>query len=234
MVIPSRITGQIGFTGYSSKEAFNDRASTVGAEHKFLFLANEPALDLLNTTPVLAQGPVDLLESFSDLTHWLSAAGLIDASGAEALRRRWDGTKEADAALARAKKLREALRELLAARLAGTKMPRRAIDTLNDTLGAASTTSQLEWNEKTGTFFRALHHDTDGKAAEAVTLLAEAAARLLAEKDVSLICKCEHPACVLHFYDSSKNHRRRWCSMDLCGNRLKVAAHYRRQKKPGR
>ena len=75
-----------------------------------------------------------------------------------------------------------------------------------------------------------MRHDTDGTPAQAVTLLAEAAARLLTEKDLDLVRRCENPACVLHFYDTSKNHRRRWCSMDLCGNRMKVAAHYRRQK----
>jgi predicted RNA-binding Zn ribbon-like protein len=29
--------------------------------------------------------------------------------------------------------------------------------------------------------------------------------------------------CVLHFYDTSKKGTRRCCSMQLCGNRLKVA-----------
>jgi predicted RNA-binding Zn ribbon-like protein len=35
---------------------------------------------------------------------------------------------------------------------------------------------------------------------------------------------------VLFFYDTTKNHARRWCSMAFCGNRHKVAAHYRRQQ----
>jgi predicted RNA-binding Zn ribbon-like protein len=33
---------------------------------------------------------------------------------------------------------------------------------------------------------------------------------------------------VLFFYDTTKNHARHWCSMTICGNRSKVAAHYRR------
>src|SRR4029077_4909064 len=41
--------------------------------------------------------------------------------------------------------------------------------------------------------------------------------------------KCENPACVLFFYDGTKNHSRRWCSMKACGNRTKVAAFYQRQ-----
>jgi predicted RNA-binding Zn ribbon-like protein len=204
------------------------------AGEKFLFLGSEPALDLLNTTPVLAQGPVDLLEDFTDLTDWMSAVGLLEESKAKALRRRWHGTSEAGAAVAEAKQLREALREVLAAKLSGTKMPGGAMGILNDALGADKTTSQIEWNEKAESFTRTLHHDTDGTPAHAVALLADAAARLLTEKDLTLVRRCENPACVLHFYDTSKNHRRRWCSMDICGNRMKVAAHYRRQRGEGR
>jgi predicted RNA-binding Zn ribbon-like protein len=35
----------------------------------------------------------------------------------------------------------------------------------------------------------------------------------------------------LQFYDASKNHSRRWCSMNACGNRMKAALHYRRSRK---
>lgn len=203
------------------------------AAKELLFLANEPALDLLNTTPVLAEGPVDLLETFVDLTTWLAATGLMDEPKAKALARRWGSTREGEAAVARAKALREALREIITARLGGGKMPAKAVAILNDALGAARTSAQLEWNEKAGSFSPTQHHATDGKAEEALTIIAQAAARLLTQKDASLIRRCENPACVLHFYDTSKNHRRRWCSMDQCGNRMKAAAHYRRQKETG-
>jgi predicted RNA-binding Zn ribbon-like protein len=58
--------------------------------------------------------------------------------------------------------------------------------------------------------------------------VAEAAADLLCHADLSLVRKCENPACVRYFYDVSKNHARRWCSMAVCGNRMKVAAYHRR------
>jgi predicted RNA-binding Zn ribbon-like protein len=113
-------------------------------------------------------------------------------------------------------------------------MPGSALGVLNDALGVEKTTSQIEWNEKAESFTRTLHDNTDGTPAQIVAILAEAAARLLTEKDLTLVRRCENPACVLHFYDPSKNHRRRWCSMDICGNRMKVAAHYRRQREGGR
>src|SRR6267378_1955121 len=61
--------------------------------------------------------------------------------------------------------------------------------------------------------------------------VAEAASDLLSHGDLALILKCGNPRCILYFYDTTKNHARRWCSMTVCGNRMKVAAHYRRRRR---
>ena len=63
--------------------------------------------------------------------------------------------------------------------------------------------------------------------------LAEAAAAPLVEGDFELVRHCENPECTLWFYDRTKSHRRRWCSMALCGNRHKVATFRRRQQDRG-
>jgi predicted RNA-binding Zn ribbon-like protein len=55
------------------------------------------------------------------------------------------------------------------------------------------------------------------------------AAILLTERDPGRIKMCENPACVLHYYDTSKNGSRRWCDTRTCGNRIRVAHHYLRQ-----
>ncbi|MBH5334861.1 CGNR zinc finger domain-containing protein [Streptomyces pactum] len=41
---------------------------------------------------------------------------------------------------------------------------------------------------------------------------------------------CEHPKCILHFFDTSRNGTRRWCSMAGCGNRAKASRHYARTR----
>ncbi|MEU9296106.1 CGNR zinc finger domain-containing protein [Streptomyces sp. NPDC048266] len=41
---------------------------------------------------------------------------------------------------------------------------------------------------------------------------------------------CAHEACILHFFDTSRNGTRRWCSMAACGNRAKASRHYARTK----
>ena len=66
-------------------------------------------------------------------------------------------------------------------------------------------------------------------AAEAAPVPAREAARLFADVDRNRVRKCEN--CVGHFYDNSKKGNRRWCSMQLCGNRLKVAAYAARKRR---
>jgi predicted RNA-binding Zn ribbon-like protein len=54
--------------------------------------------------------------------------------------------------------------------------------------------------------------------------IARSAAEIIAEGPSAPLHVCANPACRLFFYDTSRTHRRRWCSMSRCGNRHKVAA----------
>jgi predicted RNA-binding Zn ribbon-like protein len=58
--------------------------------------------------------------------------------------------------------------------------------------------------------------------------IVDAAADLLSETETSRLRQCE--SCVVHFFDTSKKGSRRWCSMNICGNKLKVAAYQRRKR----
>jgi predicted RNA-binding Zn ribbon-like protein len=66
------------------------------------------------------------------------------------------------------------------------------------------------------------------KPRDLVVPVAHSAATFFATADYAAVRKCEDPECILYFYDASKNHSRRWCSMELCGNRAKVAAYRER------
>jgi predicted RNA-binding Zn ribbon-like protein len=72
-------------------------------------------------------------------------------------------------------------------------------------------------------------YETDTPA-QLLTQAAHAAAELIAAGNFDLIRKCEADDCVLWFYDRTKAHRRRWCSMAIGGNRHKVAKFRQRQK----
>jgi predicted RNA-binding Zn ribbon-like protein len=89
----------------------------------------------------------------------------------------------------------------------------------------------------------ALLHKRDGKVLRETAFelrrptdlwapIVAATADLLAESDSSRLRKCE--SCVLHFLDTSKKGSRRWCSMNICGNKIKVAAYQRRKRSPDR
>lgn len=55
-----------------------------------------------------------------------------------------------------------------------------------------------------------------------------AAATLLASDDLARVRQC--PNCGWLFVDTSRNHRRRWCSMDACGSKIKSQRQYQRRK----
>jgi predicted RNA-binding Zn ribbon-like protein len=79
----------------------------------------------------------------------------------------------------------------------------------------------------------ALHwqHRRHWRTSEALLLpIAEAMGELVCRQDFTLVRKCEGPTCTLWFHDVSKGHARRWCSMAVCGNRAKAAAHRARSR----
>jgi predicted RNA-binding Zn ribbon-like protein len=69
------------------------------------------------------------------------------------------------------------------------------------------------------------------KSAESLLIpIAEALARLVCDEDFTQVKACEGPRCTLMFADHTRGHARRWCSMAICGNRAKVAAHRKRAR----
>jgi predicted RNA-binding Zn ribbon-like protein len=123
------------------------------------------------------------------------------------------------------RKLREMLRrEVLATERGGT-VRRAAIDELNQLMTQHPMLTRLKASGSASTtelWFYARQPE------DLFTPLAHAAAGLFAEVDRNRLRKCGH--CVLHFYDTSKKGTRRWCSMQLCGNRQKVAAYAARRR----
>jgi predicted RNA-binding Zn ribbon-like protein len=60
--------------------------------------------------------------------------------------------------------------------------------------------------------------------------IGEALAKFVCEEDFADVKACEGPACTLVFADHTRRRARRWCSMAVCGNRAKQAAHRSRLK----
>ncbi|WP_339532971.1 CGNR zinc finger domain-containing protein [Pseudomonas mucidolens] len=173
-------------------------------------LADEPVLDLLNTRANVDGVPRDFWQTDADVERWLVRLGWAGEGGLPVF--------EKGALLQVARGLREVIREVLEQRKAGQQGDPSA---LNGFLRKAVSHPLLVW--PTPGEVRLERQRKQQTPEQFLAPLAEAAAVLLVEGDFGLIRTCEHPECVLWFYDRTKGHKRRWCSMALCGNRHKVA-----------
>jgi predicted RNA-binding Zn ribbon-like protein len=191
----------------------------------FLFVANRPILDLLNTKPVLTEGPTELLPDARALERWLIASGLVILPKSRAVVRSWRHSTEAAAFVEQLIAFRERLRAAVTRIESGAPPTDAFLAEVNSLL--------LRYPRRTSL------HKRDGKVVRETVFeprepadlwapIIEATADLLAETETSRIRKCE--SCVVHFFDTSKKGSRRWCSMSICGNKLKVAAYQRRKR----
>lgn len=96
-------------------------------------------------------------------------------------------------------------------------------------LQAGRAAEALQWDDASASFkvVRRRRHDD---AAGFLEPIAQAVVRLLTDTQLELVRQCEAHDCTLMFHDKTKSHRRRWCSMAVCGNRMKVAAFRSRKK----
>ena len=191
----------------------------------FLFLGNQLALDFLNTRPIQNGESVELLPDIGALLRWFHAAGLLSARDVANLQHKWGKSARAQRTVEAVRELREKLRKEVLAWERGGAVHQTAIEQLNrlmadhpmrTRLKARGSASSMElWFEPR-------------QPEDLLAPLAHSAATLFANVDRSRVRKCDQ--CVLHFHDTSKKGTRRWCSMQLCGNRLKVAAYAARQR----
>ena len=190
----------------------------------FLFLANDLALDFLNTRPVMDGEPVELLPDFDALVRWFVAAGQIKPRAANALRKQWGSTAEAAALPEAMRDLREGLRKAVLSWEAKAAIAASIIGELNHLMAQHPMRTRLTADAtSTEVYLEAKHPD------DLFAPIAHSAANLFATADRSRIRQCAN--CVLLFRDVSKKGMRHWCSMQLCGNRVKVSAYAARQRR---
>ncbi|HEX6669024.1 MAG TPA: ABATE domain-containing protein [Gemmatimonadales bacterium] len=191
---------------------------------EFPLVGNLLWLDFVNTEPVLDGARVDLLHDVEDLVAWLQTADAPPQPTRPALR---GGTSEGRAVFREALALRAALRAG-AERLAEGKPPgEELVRAINRVLAERPGYRELV-REGKGWVTRV--RPVTISARQVLVPIAESAAWLLEHGDPSLVRRCEGSACVLLFYDTTRNRSRRWCSMEGCGSRAKAAAYYRRTR----
>ena len=195
-------------------------------KQNFSFLADHLSLDFVGTEFRQSGEYQDQLETFDNLRDWLKQAGLLANPEAAALAKRCSA-KRSERVLSVARELRKAIRTAVEAILDGKPVPPGPIRVINNLLIKRDGHFQIE--RRSAQLERRFVSGV-GDPLALLAPLAESAADLLCEANPALIRKCADESCDLLFYDSTKNHRRRWCSMGACGNRAKVAAHRARQR----
>lgn len=191
----------------------------------FLFVANQPVLDFLNTKPVLENGPIELLPDFHALEKWLIASGMAASAETKALLRSWRHSPQAAAFLKELIQFRERLREAVFRIESGHAPDEDFVQEVNACLERYPLRTALR--KEGGRLVREAQF-APRKPVDFWAPIIDAAADLLSESNTSRIRKCE--SCIVHFLDVSKKGSRRWCSMNICGNKVKVAAYQRRNR----
>jgi predicted RNA-binding Zn ribbon-like protein len=199
------------------------------------FVGDHMALDFLNSTAAPRGEPIEWLGDGPDLLSWLESAGAVDPQLAARIRAEDGAFRALDAVADQARSLREWLRGFVV-RHAGAPLSADAIgelDSLNRLLARDDIYHQIDITEEGESDDgegprRAFRWRQERRWATPERLLqpiAEAIGDLVCTADFRLVRKCEGASCTLMFYDRTKAHGRRWCSMAVCGNRAKAAAH---------
>ena len=173
----------------------------------------------------MAQGPIELLKDSDALGRWFIASGIVNSVEMKRLFRRWHGSPEAAAFLKELIAFRERLRDAILRIENGSTPSDDFIRELNAQLLEYRPPNVLR--KRNGRIVRETLFDPQ-RIADLWTPFVDGAANLLTEIDTTRLRQCE--SCVVHFYDTSKKGSRRWCSMNLCGNKIKVAAYQRRKR----
>ena len=191
----------------------------------FIKIGGEIAVDFANTVSP-GGGEAGGLRSWRDLVDFLELRGAVSRAEGRALRAMGERDARAcAAAFEQALELRAAIRTVLAA-LAGRRPPQAGwVDAVNRALALGVGSTRLG---RQGRGWRLDFAPVLDEPLRALAPIARSIADLIAQGGGARIRKCANPRCVLYFRDTSRTGRRRWCSMAVCGNRMKVAAHIRR------
>jgi predicted RNA-binding Zn ribbon-like protein len=197
-----------------------------------LFLADSLGLDFLNSVATPVDAPVDWLEDGEGLLDWLHQAQLVPEEVLASIRDRAI-PGELDRLAGQARALREWFRGFVQEHkglpLKGADLI--ALEPLNQLLKRDDGYGEIIANERTELSALRLSRSRRWASPEALLLpIAESLAQFVCTEDFAYVKACEGPTCTLLFADHTRGHARRWCSMAMCGNRAKQAAHRRRAK----
>ena len=202
---------------------------------KPLFLADDPALDFLNSLDMITPhgAPIDWISSGEGFMNWLEHSSLVPVAVIERFRKE-TAPEVINTLAAKARELREWFRVIIADKAGNPLQSADSIDMipLNKLLARDDSFYQIEVqalsqkNDSLDGSPLSWRQERRWHTVEDLLLpIAKVIGNLVCTADFRQIKYCEGAKCALWFYDHSKNQTRRWCSMAICGNRAKAAAH---------
>jgi predicted RNA-binding Zn ribbon-like protein len=195
-----------------------------------ILVGDAAGLDFLNSIATPVDAVVDWISDGAGLLHWLSHTSLVSVAVLADLRSR-ALPGELDGVAEQARRLREWFRGFVSDHKG---RPLNALDLeqlkpLNRLLEREDGYSRISPGSAGSEATLELEFLRRWRSADALLApIAQALAQLVVTENFENIRACEGPACTLMFADHTRGRHRRWCSMSICGNRAKQAAHRQR------
>jgi predicted RNA-binding Zn ribbon-like protein len=197
-----------------------------------IFIADSLGLDFLNSIATPVDTPIDWLDSGDGLLRWLAQARLVPADALGELKAR-AMPGELDKVADQARALREWFRSFVRKHMGRQLTPKalHELEPLNKLLERDEAFSRISRHRDYGGDRLELQVMRRWRSPESLLLpIGEALAKFVCEEDFDNVRACEGHSCTLVFADHTRRRARRWCSMAVCGNRAKQAAHRSRLK----
>jgi predicted RNA-binding Zn ribbon-like protein len=204
-----------------------------------IFIAGTTGLDFLNSLARPVVEVVDWIGNGSDLLAWMKQAGLLSVDDIAIVKSSMS-PRELDRVAARARRLRDWLRDFVTAHMGRPLKPQalRQLGPLNELLEV----DEIFWSFAPGPVPASKRTPRQASAAtfhlqarrrwrkpdSLLSAIAQEVAKFISTADFRYVKACLGDNCILFFLDQTRSHRRRWCSMAVCGNRAKQEAHLAR------
>ncbi|MCP3466990.1 MULTISPECIES: ABATE domain-containing protein [unclassified Bradyrhizobium] len=195
-----------------------------------IFVGDAPGLDFLNSIATPVDTPFDWIDDGEGLLNWLEQAQLVPADALVSIRSQ-ALPGELDKVADQARSLREWFRGFVRKHKGRplTAKTLAELEPLNRLLERDDSFDRIVAAPKGAPSPLQRQSIRRWRTPEALLApIGEALAQFVCVEDFSNVKACEGPACTLLFADHTRGHRRRWCSMAICGNRAKQAAHRQR------
>ena len=194
----------------------------------FRLVAGHVALDFANTLDN-RHDPDRLLELLPTYERFLAFAAQSRILTRQQVHRLLENTSptEARGTLERIIEIREALYFLFQAAASHRAPDRQHLRTLNRLLEETRVPEAIVWHKSK---FRREYRDLSATPDGPLRPIIDAALTLFTSPNRDRLRECSADTCRWLFLDHSKNHSRRWCEMQICGNRSKSARFHARRR----